>query len=172
MTVVVGHDIIFLSFEKGMKPMKALLGSVEHQLDAKNRIRIPAKFREIFKTEYEHQPLYFVMYNPNRIAIMPESVLNLRMSVFDNIMPDDEEAMDAVSKILGSVEEVALDGQDRAMLPKKFREDAKIKKDVITVGMGNYIEVWAKEVREDKITPMTLSQANAIAYARARENKS
>jgi len=163
---------MFVTREKGTESMKALLGSVEHQLDAKNRIRIPAKFREIFKTDYEHQMLYFVMYNPGRIAIMPESVLNLRMSVFDNIMPDDEEAMNAVSKILGSVEEVAIDGQDRAMLPKKFREDAEIKKDVVTIGMGNYIEIWAKEVREEKISPMTLSRANAIAYARARENKS
>ena len=149
--------------------MKHLYGTYEHQLDDKNRIRIPAKFLSVFDKEYEKDPLYFVIYTPGRIAIMPESVLDERMGLLENILPDDEEGMDALSKILGTAEEVNRDGQGRVIIPKTLRREAGIEKDVVTVGMGDYIEVWAKEVRLERVDKMSRSEANQKAYAKARE---
>ena len=149
--------------------MKHLYGTFEHQLDDKNRIRIPAKFLSVFEKKYENEPLYFVIYTPGRIALMPESVLDTRMGVLEKILPDDEEAMDALSKIMGAAEEVNKDGQGRAVIPKTLRREAEIDKDVVTVGMGDYIEIWAKEVRAERVDKMSRSEAIQKAYAKARE---
>ena len=152
--------------------MKRLYGTYEHQLDDKNRVRIPAKFLSVFEKEYESQPLYFVIYTPGRIAIMPESVLDEKMAVLVNIVPLDEAAigaMDAQSKILGTAEEVNKDGQGRVTLPKLLRKEVGIEKDVVTVGMGDYIEIWAKEVRYDRVDSMSRVEANQKAYTKARE---
>lgn len=147
--------------------MKRLYGTNEHQLDDKNRIRIPAKFLSVFEKEYEGQPLYFVIYTPRRIALMPESVLDERMAVLEKLLPVYEEEMDALSKILGTAEEVNKDGQGRAIIPKALRAEVGIKKDVVTVGMGDYVEIWAKEVRNEKVDCMSRSDANKKAYERA-----
>ena len=48
--------------------MKLLSGKVAHQLDAKNRIRIPAKYKNAFP---EKEKLYFVEYAPGCISVMP-----------------------------------------------------------------------------------------------------
>ena len=117
--------------------MKRLYGTYEHQLDDKNRIRIPAKFLSVFEKEYDTEPLYYIIYNPGRIAIMPESVLDSKISVLENLLPVHEEEMDALSKILGTAEEVNKDGQGRTIIPKTLRKAAGIEKDVVTVGMGD-----------------------------------
>ena len=152
--------------------MKRLYGTYEHQLDDKNRIRIPAKFLSVFDKEYDSQPLYFVIYTPGRIAIMPESVLDEKMAVLENIVPLDEAAigaMDAQSKILGTAEEVNRDGQGRVIIPKLLRKEVQIEKDVVTVGMGDYIEIWSKEVRYARVDSMSRVEANQKAYTKARE---
>lgn len=149
--------------------MKRLYGTYEHQLDDKNRMRIPAKFLSVFEKEYENEPLYFVIYTPGRIAIMPESVLDSKMAMLEQLNPLYEGEMDALSKIIGTAEEVNKDGQGRAIIPKALRSEAGIKKDVVTVGMGDYIEIWSKEVRSEKIDSMSRSEANRIAFSKALE---
>lgn len=149
--------------------MKRLYGTYEHQLDDKNRIRIPAKFLAVFDKEYEGEPLYFVIYTDGRIAIMPESVLDERTGQLKTLLPDETDAMNALSKILGTVEEVNKDGQGRAIIPKFLRNEVRIEKDVVTVGMGDYIEIWAKQVRAGSVDRMSVDEANKKAYGRARE---
>lgn len=149
--------------------MKRLFGTYEHQLDDKNRIRIPAKFLSVFEKEFENEPLYYVIYTPDRIAMMPESVLDSKIEMLEKLLPLYEEEMNALSKILGTAEEVNKDGQGRTIIPKALRAEAGIKKDVVTVGMGDYIEIWSREVRSEKVDSMTRSEANKKAYTKALE---
>lgn len=37
------------------------------------------------------------------------------------------------------------DGQGRVILPQKLRQVAGIKKDIVTLGKGNHLEIWAVE---------------------------
>ena len=76
----------------------------------------------------------------------------------------------AKRRILSSIEEVTEDGQGRAQLPKSFREYAGLVKDVITVGMGDYVEIWAQEQFEQSVGKMSIQQANALAYKRSAES--
>ncbi len=144
--------------------MKFLTGRVSHQLDAKNRIRIPAKYKNAFP---DGEKLYFFEYNAGRIAVMPESVISEKMKVFDSVTPGDEDAMDAMAKLFSSMEEVAEDPQGRVQIPKQFREYAAIQKDVITVGMGTYIEIWAQEVFDARIGGKTMQEVNASLYKKS-----
>ncbi len=146
--------------------MKLLSGKVAHQLDAKNRIRIPAKYKNAFP---ENEKLYYVEYAPDCISVMPESVLGERLASFDEVNPGDPVMMNAKRRILCSIDEVAEDAQGRAQIPKSFREYAGLVKDVVTVGMGNYIEIWAQEKFENSVGSMTIEQANRVAYKKSSE---
>ena len=72
--------------------MKLLSGKVAHQLDAKNRIRIPAKYKGAFP---KGETLYYVEYAPHCISVMPESVLGKKLASFDEVNPGDPEMMGA-----------------------------------------------------------------------------
>lgn len=146
--------------------MKFLSGKVAHQLDAKNRIRIPAKFKNAFP---EHETLYYVEYAPDCITVMPESVLSEKLASFDEVDPGDPQLMLAKRRIMSSIDEVTEDGQGRTQIPKSFRDYAKLTKDVVTVGMGNYVEIWSLEKFEEQMNGMTIRQANAIAYKKNTE---
>lgn len=146
--------------------MKLLSGKVVHQMDAKSRIRIPAKYKSAFP---ENEKLYFVEYAPECITVMPESVLGTKLSSFDNVNPGDPEMMMAKRRILSSIDEVAEDGQGRTQIPKSFRDYAKLSKDVVTVGMGNYVEIWSLEKFEEQMGGMSIQQANSLAYKKSTE---
>lgn len=121
--------------------MKLLSGQVSHTLDAKNRIRIPAKYKNAF----EGEALYFVSYADKCIFVLPESALQARLERFSSITTSEPEKLAAKRRILSQIEEVEEDSQGRTVLSQTLRTRAGITKDVVTVGMGDFIEIWAKE---------------------------
>ena len=58
----------------------------------------------------------------------------------------DEEAQKPVRKFLSSAFEAEEDGQGRVLLSKELIAHAKITKNVVFVGVGNRVEIWAEEV--------------------------
>ena len=147
--------------------MKILFGAVSHQLDAKNRIRIPSKFRNAFP---ENEPLYFAMYNGNRIAVMPESVLSERYNFIDKLTPADQNEMNAATSIFEWIEPVEEDSYGRAVIPPRFKKRAGIEKEVLTVGMRNFIEIWSQEVHDRVINSLTPEDTKAV-YTKSHPDK-
>ena len=143
-----------------------LSGKVVHQMDAKNRIRIPAKYKNAFP---DREKLYFVEYAPDCITVMPESVLSTKLASFDEVNPGDPDMMIAKRRILSSIDEVSEDGQGRTQIPKSFRDYAKLTKDVVTVGMGNYVEIWSLEKFEEQMNGMSIQQANTLTNKKKAE---
>ena len=58
----------------------------------------------------------------------------------------DEEAQKPVRKFLSSAFEAEEDGQGRILLPKELISYAGITKNIVFVGVGNRIEIWAEEI--------------------------
>ncbi len=114
-------------------------GSVEHTLDDKNRIRIPKRFRDLFP---EGEPLSFVKYLHGCIAVFPTREFYDRVNYMAAIRSNDPNAIIYKRTILCGIVPVDEDSQGRASLPGPLREYAGITKDVITVGMIDYVEIW------------------------------
>lgn len=147
--------------------MNFLTGKVYHQMDAKNRIRIPAKFKSAFPAG---EKLYFFQYNEGRIAIMPESVLSKKMSIFDDVDPGDEEQMNAMAALLSITEEVTEDVHGRTTLPKSVIAYAGLSGNVVTVGMGSFIEVWDQAAYEKDIGSKSMKSIISALY-KNKQNK-
>lgn len=142
-----------------------MFGRVEHQIDEKNRMRIPAIFLNAFPA---HEKLYFIEYAVGCVSIMPESVRDRRLGVVEDFDPSDEELMDSARRIFESIMPVEIDGQGRAKIPKMFRESAGLTKDIVTVGLKDYIEVWDRDRYEQKRAERTLQQANMAYYSKKK----
>lgn len=139
--------------------MQFVSGKAGHQLDDKNRTRIPAKFKSAFP---QNEKLFFVKYSPGCIAIMCESVMERKLLSFGDVDPADEEVYDAKRFIYTVVDDLVEDTQHRFMIPKEYRDFAGLKKELISVGMGDYIEIWDAKTLEDKLNGMSVAQANRI----------
>lgn len=119
-----------------------LSGTYEHSLDDKKRIRIPKKLRAEFP---EHERICFVKYADGCIAVFPESVYIERIEYMKGIRSTQPKDLAAKRILMRSVEWIEEDTQGRTVLSASMRKYAGIKKDVVTIGMIDYLEIWSAE---------------------------
>ena len=116
------------------------LGENHHNLDAKGRMIVPAKFRE------ELGQLFVITKGLDKcICIYP-------METWKNI-EDKLKAIAYTDKnnrlfhrfLIGSACECEPDSQGRFLIPQTLRTYANISKEVVSIGLTDRIEVWSKE---------------------------
>ena len=118
-----------------------LIGSYSHQLDAKNRFRIPAKFKSFLGDN-----LVITKGTENCLFIFFAEELNAQ--VFEkakSISLFNLEAQKSLRMLLSSAHEAEQDNQGRILLPSALKKFAEIDKKIVFVGVGSRIEVWAEE---------------------------
>ena len=115
-------------------------GMAEHQLDDKNRIRIPAKFRKDLVGVLGDQTYSFARGKNGCIYVLPYEVLQETLEKLSNEKMGDSSPISLL--FMSSVHQAEEDSQGRVVLPAFLRQLAGITKDVITVGRGKRLEIW------------------------------
>ncbi len=116
-----------------------LTGDFKHNLDAKNRLFVPSKYRdelgESFIVSQSIRGNYLKMYSTEEWEryIAPIKLLDRKTS---------EEALRFLN---GNAAVVSPDSQGRIILTPKHVSFAAIKKGTIILGCGDYAEIWAEE---------------------------
>lgn len=134
--------------------MALFLCKTEHQVDAKNRIRIPAKAHSDLGKEF-----YFMAGANGCIAVYPKEALEERIASLKEIRSGDPKKLAAKRKVLSSIVAAVEDDQGRTLLPASLRQYAGIEKTVVSVGMIDHIEIWAKERYVEADAEMTIDEA-------------
>ena len=134
--------------------MAYVVESFEHQLDAKNRIRIPAKLHIDLGKEF------YLMYGSDGcISVYSKESLDARLARLTEIRPGGGDQLLAMRAVLGSIASVTEDDQGRILLPSKLRQRAGITKSVVSIGMLDHIEIWSKERYEETVGQMSVDEA-------------
>ena len=115
-----------------------LIGQYQHNIDAKNRVIVPAKFREdLGERFYVTKGLdgcLFVLSEEgwkrlqDKIVAMPMSKARQLQRFF-----------------FSGAAEVEPDKQGRILIPQPLRDYASIEKDVTFIGTGDRAEIWSTE---------------------------
>lgn len=134
--------------------MAYVVESFEHQLDAKNRIRIPAKLHIDLGKEF-----YLMPESDDCISVYSKESLDARLARLSEIRSGGGELLKAKRAILASIVSVVEDDQGRVLLPAKLRQKAGINKSVVSVGMLDHIEIWSKENYEKTVGEMSVDEA-------------
>lgn len=116
-----------------------LFGEFNHTIDAKNRMFIPAKYREELGTT-------FVISKNLRdkcIKVMSAEEWEKYVAPFE-AMPR-KASEDILRRINSSAAQVSPDAQGRIILPVQLIAHADIIKNAVVVGCGKYAEIWAEE---------------------------
>lgn len=120
-----------------------LIGQYQHQLDDKNRLRIPAKFHKALVGEYGEKTYSFLRGKNNCICVMSDDMLDEKLAkISEETLGKSSPASSMVFSYIYQAEE---DAQGRVILPSKLKEIAGIKKDILTIGKGSRLEIWDPE---------------------------
>ncbi|CCJ33354.1 MULTISPECIES: division/cell wall cluster transcriptional repressor MraZ [Caloramator] len=116
------------------------IGEYQHALDSKNRIIIPAKFREKLGSKFVMTKgldgcLY--AYPMDEWAKLEEKLKALPLT--------NKDARAFVRFIFSGAAEIEIDKQGRALIPQNLIEYAGIIKEIVTIGVLSRIEIWSKE---------------------------
>ena len=116
------------------------MGEYNHTIDAKGRLIIPSKFREVLGDEFVvtkgMDGCLFVFDNPEW-QNFAEKLRSLPMI--------DKEVRQFTRFFLAGAASVEVDKQGRILLPAVLREFADITKDAVLIGVGNRIEIWSRD---------------------------
>jgi MraZ protein len=118
-------------------------GRYEHTIDAKGRISIPSKFREILGKKYDER-LVITNFDHCLVAFPSEewSLLEQKVGTF-SLMKKETSAF--FRFFYSSAMDCEIDKQGRLLIPQTLRDYAGLQKDVVLVGEGKRIEIFAKE---------------------------
>lgn len=121
------------------------MGEYNHTIDAKGRLIVPAKFRELLGEE-------FVVTKglDGCLFVYPESEWKNIEAKFREIPLTTKDARKFSRFFFAGAASCETDKQGRALIPNVLREYAGIGKDVVLVGVLNRIEIWSKERWEDE----------------------
>jgi len=118
-------------------------GRYEHTIDAKGRISIPSKFREVLGKKYDER-LVITNFDHCLVAFPYEewSLLEQKVGTF-SLMKKETSAF--FRFFYSSAMDCDIDKQGRLLIPQTLRDYAGLQKDVVLVGEGKRIEIFAKE---------------------------
>ena len=116
------------------------MGEYQHTIDAKGRLIIPAKFREGLG---EH----FVVTKglDHCLFVYPQSEWKGFEQKLKQLPLTSIDARKFVRFFFSGAVECDLDNQCRIMLPANLRTYADLKKDIVSIGVNNRVEIWNKQ---------------------------
>lgn len=120
------------------------LGTYEPKLDPKGRLILPAKFRDnlangLVITRGQERCLYVFP-----VAEFERMYAEIRQAPLSS-----KQARDYIRVMLSGANDEIPDKQGRIVIPPQLRKYSELDKDLVVIGAGNRIEIWAKSRWED-----------------------
>lgn len=144
-----------------------LIGSYQTSLGDKRRVAVPKKFIEALG----NKPIIAKWYEDCLVLVSSEFWNKL----FDRLTAGKKTVSLGVREIerfiLGSAFELEPDKQGRVIIPELLSEYSGLKKEVVFVGLGDRVEIWAKELWDEKSKTLAGSTKQYIEDLSERENK-
>jgi MraZ protein len=122
----------------------AFTGTFDHNLDAKNRLTIPSKFRTALAGG-----VYLVRGVEKCISVYPASTYeSIAEQTLVGINPLSPRGRELRRMLYSSALETELDSAGRVMLGQKFLEHAGISREAVVTGVGECLELWDRSAWE------------------------
>jgi len=118
-------------------------GSSFHTIDAKGRIIIPARFRDVIKADGS----YGVMLSKMDGGLMAYTYDGWR-KIENRILSlaEKSESMRRFRRVfIGGSSDCPCDKQDRILIPQNLREYAEFDREIVLVGVLDHFEIWSRD---------------------------
>ena len=117
-------------------------GRYLHTLDAKGRLSVPTRFRELLAQRGEE--VLIVTNFDNCLAGFPADEWLLLEEKIRGLSMLQKDVRAFERYFFSGAQECPVDRQGRILIPPSLREVAGLEKDVVLLGVANRIEIWSK----------------------------
>lgn len=121
----------------------------EHTIDAKGRLSIPARFREILAERYDDR---LVLTNFDRCLVAYPyaewQAIEEKLASLSMVSPE----VTAFTRFfISGATECEIDRLGRILIPQVLRDYAKLEKDVVIAGQLKKFEIWSKPLWDEEL---------------------
>ncbi len=139
------------------------LSSYENKIDKKGRVSVPATFRSHLSSMGYNGFITYPSFNHFALEACSQDRIEKLSNTIDSLNPFEEKRDYFATSILSESENLQFDTEGRVFFSKKLLNHAKIKTNVLFVGLGKTFQVWE---------PKNFEKFKDIARKRAFKNRS
>ncbi len=125
-------------------------------LDTKSRLMLPTKFRKFIRPEADNK-LVLTRGLDECLLMYPLDEWEKVKSGLSSYNQFNAEQRFFIRQFLSLVNEVELDSQNRILIPPQLMQFAKLKKEVIVLGLLDKMEIWDPDIKQSYDTSMSKS---------------
>jgi MraZ protein len=133
-------------------------GNYSNSIDGKGRCIIPARFR----LELKGRCILVKGFDDCIYMFSEEGYQQYADEHIENRPDEDDAARDLKFFFYSATWECDIDKQGRITLPQNFLEYADIQREMVNIGFGSRIEVWAKEKYANRISSAAMDPKKLI----------
>ncbi len=139
------------------------LSSFENKLDKKGRVSVPATFRSYLNSMGYNGFISYPSFNHQALEACSQDRIEKLTNTIDSLNPFEEKRDYFATSILSESENLQFDTEGRVSLSEKHLIHAKIKKNLLFVGLGKTFQIWE---------PRNFEKFRSLAKKKAYQNRS
>jgi len=137
-----------------------LMGIFENSIDQKNRVIVPSKLRE----ELGYKAV-LTRGLDECLVLYPMETWQKQQEALEALPRSDAKVRAFLRYTYANARDVEIDKQGRILFPQDLKEFAHIEKDLVTIGMIDRIEIWAKDIYDSSENGGRLSAEDLQSFS-------
>ena len=139
------------------------LSSFENRLDKKGRVSVPATFRSHLASMGYSGFVSYPSFNHSALEGCSQDRIEKLSNTIDSLNPFEEKRDFFATSILSESVVLQFDTEGRISLTEKLINHAKIKNDILFIGLGQTFQIWE---------PKNFEKFKSLAKKKAYQNRS
>ena len=124
------------------------LSSFENKIDKKGRVSVPANFRSHLNSLGYNGFVSYPSFNHIALEACTQDRIEKLSNAIDSLNPFEEKRDYFATSVLSESENLQFDTEGRVSLTEKLLAHAKIKNNILFVGLGKTFQIWEPKVFE------------------------
>ena len=124
------------------------LSSFENRIDKKGRVSVPATFRSHLNSMGYNGFISYPSFNHSALEACSQDRIEKLSNTIDSLNPFEEKRDYFATSILSESENLQFDTEGRVSLSEKLLNHAKIRNNILFVGLGKTFQIWEPKVFE------------------------
>ena len=134
-------------------------GATRINLDGKNRIAIPTKYREKILIESSGL-LVLTAHIYKCLLLYPQFAWEPIQEKIMNLSSFEKKSSGLQRLLVGFAEDISLDKASRLVIPSELKNYAEIDKNAIFIGQGSHFEIWNSDHYYEHLTQINITEEN------------
>jgi len=139
------------------------LSSYQNKIDKKGRVSVPATFRSHLSSMGYNGFISYPSFNHSALEACSQDRIEKLSNTIDSLNPFEEKRDFFATSILSESENLQFDTEGRISISEKLLNHAKIKTNILFVGLGKTFQIWE---------PQNFEKFKIVARKKAYQNRS